>query len=172
MHIVLSIVAIVVVIVGVAYARLTTNSEVPKQTVLNASDENIDSSTPTPTQQITTSKPKPTASSSITPKPTPTPTINQPEFDLSEFIYPGSAISEQTGVRVKLTTGANPADVTNWYKAKIKAMDMNVTSFVTTKSNDVTLNKLAGANSSFSVSVEIKQDGAGAQTQVTVERDK
>ncbi|KKR81155.1 MAG: hypothetical protein UU73_C0003G0277 [Candidatus Daviesbacteria bacterium GW2011_GWA1_41_61] len=49
----------------------------------------------------------------------------------------------------------DPQVITDWYKEKIKALGMNTTSFVQTKTNGDVLNKLVGSRGQQKVEVEI-----------------
>lgn len=117
---------------------------------------------------------------SITQKSTITPTVTKteisptPEIKLSptktsqktpinennnlDFKYPNSVILENNTGLV-LESNDDPDLITNWYKEKIREMDLSAKSFVQTRANDVVLNKLAGAGNNREITVEISKNG-------------
>ena len=114
--------------------------------------------TTTPTSNSTNSPTtilSPTTIQPITSTPTSTPS-NQ-TLNITDFKYPNSTIVivNQNGNKLELESTDDPKKITDWYKEKIKAMDMNVTSFVQTSTNGIVLNKLVGANGDVEIRIEI-----------------
>lgn len=84
--------------------------------------------------------------------PTPTP---KPTLATSSFEYPNSRRIRVEGEIMVLETQDSPQVVTNWYKEKIRQLNMNAKSFVQTTTNGDVLNKLAGSDGKIEVRVEI-----------------
>lgn len=106
--------------------------------------------------------PKPSAVSSPSVKP------KESSLNLSDFDYPNSKETLNDGVTLKLESSDNPENITNWYKEKIRSLGMNAKSFVTTKTNDNVLNKLAGSGSSKEIKVEISKKSNESLTTIFV----
>ena len=85
------------------------------------------------------------------------------------YIYPNSNVSQNLGSLLKLTSADNVDAITNWYKEKIKAQGMNVTSFVVTKTNNNVFNKLVGADGKRQVRVEIKKEANASFVEIVIE---
>lgn len=158
MKIVAVAIATLIVLIGAVTARL--KSPKPSQTLsleTNSSEEVSPSLTETPSIQ-------PTA-------PIPTRPAEQSQGswgNLSAFIYPGAKILTQTQTSVNLESFEDPEKITNWYKDKIVSLGMNVKSFVTTKTNDKVLNKLAGADGKREINVEISKDSGTSLVKISV----
>jgi len=90
----------------------------------------------------------------LTPQPTSVSLFGLP---LNDFVYPGSEVVSSSAGSAYLRTMDDPDKVTDWYKEKIESYEMNVKSFVTTKTNDNVLNKLAGAKEGLEIAVEVKR---------------
>lgn len=86
--------------------------------------------------------------------PSPTKTSNQPQ-DILSLQYPNSTITGKGESSLFLESRDDHTAITSWYKDKIKSMNMNVKTFVTTNTNGNVLNKLVGANNLTEVNVEI-----------------
>ncbi|OGH39316.1 MAG: hypothetical protein A3B44_02435 [Candidatus Levybacteria bacterium RIFCSPLOWO2_01_FULL_38_21] len=119
--------------------------------------KNIMVPTPTPTPI-----PIPTSIPSTS---TPTPFF---QINMSSFIYPGSTILNQSEDKMTLQSSDDPQAITNWYKEKITSMGMNAKSFVQTNTNGNILNKLAGANGSINVSIEISKQNSESKTVIKI----
>ena len=119
--------------------------------------KNIMVPTPTPTPI-----PIPTSIPSTS---TPTPFF---QINMSSFIYPGSTILNQSEDKMTLQSSDDPQAITNSYKKKITSMGMNAKSFVQTNTNGNILNKLAGANGSINVSIEISKQNSESKTVIKI----
>lgn len=104
------------------------------------------------------------------PKPTPSPTAKPKDSQviLSEFYYPNASQISGDNKSLNLQSGDNPDSITNWYKDKIRSLGMNAKSFVTTKTNDNVLNKLAGAGGGKEIKVEISKKSNETLTKISV----
>lgn len=135
------------------------------------------SNTLTPTQEISvTPSPSTIQQKTLGAETSPTSTVKitinqsnstpttQTNTNTSDWRYPEA----QDNGNSSFTSSQNPTTITNWYKDKIKSLGMNTTSFVTTNTNDNVLNKLAGANGSENVTIEIKKDSSESTTHITI----
>lgn len=123
---------------------------------------NTSTTQPPTISSMPTSSPFPTDMPTLTPSPTPTPTTfiptPQPTNDNQlhvNFKYPNSIIISQNASETIYESTDDPKKITDWYKDKIKSMNMNVTSFVQTNTNGNILNKLVGSNGNEEVRIEI-----------------
>jgi len=92
------------------------------------------------------------------PTDTPVPTI--PPTDPDGFIYPAATIGSQSNGSVTLTSTDDAQTITDWYRNKIKQLNMNVRSFVQTTANDTVNNVLTAAKNESKIKVTItKRDG-------------
>ncbi len=155
MHIGAIVIASVIVLTGLFYrqisSRNSTSQTADEQDVLseetsNEEDvENTISLTPTNPPNSPTSAPTNTS----------TPTINN--SSINNYMYPNSSVVSSSNNFLSLTSEDSADVITDWYKNKIDSEGMNVTSFVTTNTNDNVLNKLVGADGTYEVSVEISK---------------
>lgn len=99
---------------------------------------------------------------------TPTPSSG---INISNFIYPGSAILNRSRDELTLQNTDDPQVITNWYKEKIINTGMNTRSFVQTNTNGNILNKLAGAKSGFKIIVEISKKSSEEKVKISVNFD-
>jgi hypothetical protein len=99
--------------------------------------------------------------------PTSTPTVKT-VFSMDAFLFPGAKVVNINSVEARLTSSENPDAITEWYKQKIISFGMNVKSFVTTKANDNVVNKLAGADGSREVNIEITKAVSDSEAKITV----
>ena len=90
------------------------------------------------------------------------------EFSLGIFKYPDSEIQSESLTSIKLESSDDADKITNWYKGMIKSLGMNVTSFVTTKTNGDVLNKLAAIGGQKNVSIVIEKESSEIKTLITV----
>ena len=110
------------------------------------------------TQEQETS-PTDTPSPTLPPTQTPTPKPGSPpSSSISAFVYPGASLKSQTLASLVLESNDNTDKITDWYKAKIEELGMNVKSFVTTRANDKILNKLSAADGAREINVEISKE--------------
>jgi hypothetical protein len=98
----------------------------------------------------------------------PTPTQSLSDFYLEDFIYPGSEVVSSGSDSLSLKITDDPDKITDWYKEKIISGNMNVKTFVTTKTNNDVLNRLVGAKSGLEIGVEIKKDDIKSFSEVLV----
>jgi hypothetical protein len=139
------LVVITIVIVAAAAGLLQTNKV----------ENSVSFSSPSPA--IT-----PTASPTSFPTLSPRNNISN-QRDISDYIYPNSRVNSRTHDSLDLTSTDNPDTIANWYKDRIKSKNMNVNTFVMTKSNDKVVDKLVGQSQSASVNIEINKE-AGDST--------
>jgi hypothetical protein len=159
------VIATVLVIVGV-YFQQDSNIQISQ----NVGEENREQvlSESVEKESNETSSPSPSQTPSETPFQEPTQKPQMSVSELDDFIYPNSIVVEKGEDFIRLTSQDNPDVITDWYKEKIKSLSMNVKSFVTTKTNDKVLNKLAGAKSGFEANVEIEKEPQEPTTRIMV----
>ncbi len=162
MNILVSLILVVVVIViGTQLDQDGKEVQTESQEVQGASFESKEemgnTSTPiptsTPTLPVSTTTP-------LTPKPQ--------ETNINEYTYPGSVIISANGPTMKLTSSDDPDMITQWYKEKIKNAGMNVSNFVTTKTNGNVLNKLSAADGMVEIRVEIIKQASESKVEISV----
>jgi hypothetical protein len=156
-----------IVAIGIAAVMSILNSQQIKEAEKEMSKpSHIVSTSPTetdapiPTTKLDEEKTDPTSI------PTPTIQSQNKSSNFNDFIYPG-ATNKWNG---NYESGDDPDTITNWYKEKIISTGMNVKTFVTTKTNGNVLNKLAGANSSLSVLVEIEKKEGESITKIIISK--
>ena len=120
--------------------------------------------------QIPSKTPTP-ASNAADATPTPVKTednINSPQVstEITSFIYPNSVNIRQNKDTSSMESSDQPQIITDWYKEKIKSMGMKATAFTQTTTNGNVLNKLAGANNSFAIVVEIRKAEFDTKTSI------
>src|SRR3990172_11371851 len=123
-------VVILIFAAGLVSSRITTKTEVNVTT-------NQQTQTPSPT---TTSSPSISRETSASPIPTPKST--SAVVSSQAFQYPNSVQVRSENNSTTYESSDDPNLITNWYKDKIKSLNMNAKSFVTTKTNGNILNKL------------------------------
>lgn len=96
------------------------------------------------------------------PTSTPIPEENSDSPVGQDFIYPGAVSTG--GNSYETSDGADT--VTDWYRDQIVSRNMNVKTFVTTKTNGNVLNKLAGANGTIEINVEIEREEGSSKTTI------
>ncbi len=96
----------------------------------------------------------------------PTPASPALREGINNFIYPNSSNITGDGDISSMESADKPQIITDWYKEKIKSMGMKATSFVQTTTNGNVLNKLAGANNSFGIVVEIRKAEFDTKTSI------
>lgn len=114
-----------------------------------------------PTNQLT----------STPPQNNPTPTTKPEGNNNNGFIYPGATLKSNSSGNLILESNDSPDTITDWYKNEIKNQGVNVTSFVTTKTNGNVLNKLAGANGEKEINVEIERKEGTSTTLIQVKQN-
>lgn len=118
--------------------------------------------------QITSPKPESTPPApTIKSSPIPSQTPKKVE-SITDLKYPSSTQVSQNGNTTIYESTDDSDIITNWYKQKIESLNMNVKSFVTTKTNGNVLNKLVGADENREIRVEItKRNGPKVTITVT-----
>ena len=159
---------VIIAVSGIFYTRITTNVDKKNEIVINSpspspSAASSPSSTPSPTPEESDTSRNSVHITITTPKPAPTSNTTQ-DIDLQ---YPGS---NKTGSNTYQSSD-DPGKITDWYKDKIKSLGANSKSFVQTNTNGNVLNKLVGAKSGLTISVEIKKRSGDNQTTITVTLD-
>ena len=153
-------IAVFIIIVGALSTRLNRKDTGSSTLSYEVSNESSVTFSPTPTSV-------PTATA------TPTPVRKQDSSgvispSLSDFLYPGAKILTISQTSASLESSEDPDKITDWYKDKIVGLGMNVKSFVNTKANDRVLNKLAGANATRQINVEISKDSGTSLVKISV----
>ena len=154
MHVLITIGAVILVLAGVFYTRVS-KPDVSQEQVLSIKATPVETVVPIPT-----ASPKPHT-------PVPTQQLVSPDSSGS-YHYPGSQTVSVSGSVTVLTTGDDPEKVTDWYKNKIRSRGMSVTSFVVTKTNNNVFNKLAGASAGKKIEFEIKKAAGDPVVTITV----
>lgn len=163
MHLILTVAAVFVLALGIYFGqRNEVESEASvsqqKNDVLSTEEEVGDEDeTASPTVSSQTNTPSPAPSSP--------PSSNT---SLDEWRYPNASIISSTNNSISLESGDTPEQITDWYRQKIIDLDMSVTTFVTTTTNDNVLNKLAGADSDREVNIEIQRNAGQSITSIGV----
>lgn len=166
-------VAFIIFVAGVFVGqRAFFTQQIPeKQERVLSEQEGEEENDQTPTQPLVSSPTTPPTGSPTTPPtggPTNTRTPQKEDIELSLFIYPGASVISSTQETASLQSNDNSDAITEWYKEKIKAQGMSVTSFVTTKTNDNVLNKLVGADGAKEVRVEIRKDSGNSLVKIEI----
>lgn len=154
MNIVVTVVAVVLVLAGFYFNR-TNEPTIEK--------------TSQPTKEEVLSQEKTGEAETIDKLEEPSPTPTSAPTSSNPFQYPGARVVSSSNNSFVLESSANSDDITNWYKDKIKESGKNVTSFVTTKTNDNVKNVLVGADSEGEVRVEITKEATTSIVEIKVE---
>ena len=163
--------ALFVLIAGIAFTRMQ-NKGIPRiekeEEVLseNADEEYVGEITENITQ-VNQNSSSYTQESEIIPTPPPVP-ASEIKFNLDNFIYPGSAVTESTRTTLSLEISEDPEKVISWYKDKITTENMNIKTFVTTLTNGNFLGKLSGVKTGSEINVEIQKDADESFVQVHI----
>lgn len=97
--------------------------------------------------------------------------IPVPSPALSEnYVFAGSKIIRKTETGIEMESTADPSEITNWYKEKIKSLDFNARSFTQTSTNGTILNKLSAAKPGEKIDITIKKDQNISTITITVDR--
>jgi len=100
---------------------------------------------------------------------TPIPTAtNSPQQNTSSFQYPNATQVNANGDTTYYESHDSPSMITDWYKAKIRSMGMNTTSFVQNNTNDNVLNQLVGSDGKRNIRVEITKPNGKTTVKITV----
>jgi len=156
MNVVVYIVAVLVVATGIYISqkeKVKQGNEISEQVeVLSESDE-VQDVTPTT---------EPNATS------IPTPIQSAFNSNILDYKYPNSQIISTSSNTLSLESDDDSDVITDWYKDKINSLGMNVKTFVKTKANDKILNKLAGADGTKEISVEISKESMNLLVNISV----
>ncbi|MGI5827628.1 MAG: hypothetical protein ACOX6V_01245 [Patescibacteria group bacterium] len=95
------------------------------------------------------------------------PTISS-ENSLYRFVYPNAQVLQETLTTFSLNTPDSPETVTEWYKKLFAQSEMKAQSTIQTRTNNLVINTLTGANLDYEVGVRIKSDTPG-NTDIYVE---
>lgn len=155
----LIITSVTILVLGIVFRNISKpNSFFPTPTPV-----------PHPTLTVTvTPSPSLTPTPALTPVPVPvTVTVTPLPPSPDSWIYPNSSLVS-TGV---YTTPDSPAVVTDWYKNKIKTLNLNIRTFVQTSANDQILNKLSAAGAGQKISIEISKESGSALTNIKIALD-
>lgn len=151
--------------VSILIVGIVASSHILTITPSKSQDINGITTSVTPTHVPST----PTTSESSTPTPAINiDTTNSPVQDeqnsSANFIYPNS-----TSLGGGLYESSNdPKTVTAWYKEKINNANMNVTSFITTNTNENIKNVLVGDNGEKYIKVEIIKNSGESKTKIKI----
>lgn len=163
------VIALLVAVVIGAGIVINTSADKNLNSSISANVENIktitNTSSPTP---ISSSEPSPTNTTTptmnptktITPKLSPTHSINLTD----EWVYPGA--HGQSGNTY--TSSDSPEDITEWYKQKIKSMNLNINTFVSTNSNDQVKNRLSASGNGKTIDVQINRPARSATVELII----
>lgn len=169
MNIAVTIVAVVLVIAGVFFSKISKKEiEIPESSQVLSIEEEKEEEEVTPTVEIDKTD-TPTPPSGQRPSgPAVTNTPKPSSNNLSSFQYPNSQVVSSGENSLILNSIDSSDTITDWYKEKIKGEGMSVTSFVTTKTNDNVLNKLVGADGEREIRVEITKDAGSSTVKISV----
>ena len=159
---------VIIAVSGVFFTKITTKVDKKNEIVIDSpspspSVSSSVSPTPSPTPEESSTPHNSVSITITTPKPAPT---SQSTQDIG-LQYPGSNKTSSN----TYTSSDDPQKITDWYKDKIKSLGANSKSFVQTNTNGNVLNKLVGAKSGLTISVEIKKAAGDGQTVITVTLD-
>jgi len=177
MNILITITAVVILLTGVYFNRVEKPFDKPDDTTEVLSETDLMRDTlPLGSEPVLTLIPTATETPSPTETTVPSTSVtiiqednsqSTSSFSLESFKYPNASIVSDSSDSIMMKTPENAQTVTTWYKSRINSFGMNVTSFVTTNTNDTILNKLAGAGSEGEVSVAISK--SPTDNEVTIE---
>lgn len=91
--------------------------------------------------------------------------------DTTNLKYPNSTVVSQNGSTTIYESSDNADAITDWYKKEIEDLNMNVKSFVTTKTNGKILNKLVGSDGKVEIDVEITKPSEEDTVKISVKFD-
>lgn len=75
---------------------------------------------------------------------------------LDQFIYPNSSVTSRTDDQLIIESFDDPKQITDWYKQRLESYDMNINSFVTTKTNGNIINQLVSSDGVIEIKVKIE----------------
>ncbi|MBI2011167.1 hypothetical protein HYS91_00210 [Candidatus Daviesbacteria bacterium] len=167
-----ALIIFVVVILSLSQSGLLKNAR--DEVDLTSEDIGVD----TETSEVHSS-PSPTVSPRVSSSPNPVQSIapstlgstGNNSVPLDDFIFPGSTIVNKTNVTLSLSSNKSSDEITNWYKEKIKSLNFNVNSNVTTQTNGNVLNKLSAAKINLKVNIEIRKSTNDKNVSIVVSKD-
>jgi len=102
----------------------------------------------------------------------PTSFPNSPTFQKSgmeSYKYPGAKVINFSDREILMQSFDDPDVITNWYRSIIQNQNLNVKTFVTTKTNDNVLNKLVGVSQEFEIEVVIEKKSGENIIRISIE---
>ena len=100
--------------------------------------------------------------------PTATPTPASPQLVLADFQYPGAETTRLTGQSLYLKSTDEVGAITNWYRARIESLKMNLKNFIQTTVNGEASHQLTAADERGKIKVLIEKKKSENNTQITV----
>jgi len=173
MHIAATVFALVILATGIFYGQkvVDTNNNPDKEesrevlSITEEDDKDVKGVDDTKKEENITAIPTLVIEETSTPQPT----VNiSSDIQLQTYKYPNSSVINSGSNSLNLQSDASPKLITDWYKETINSNGFNVTSFVTTSTNDNVLNKLAAAKSGQNIEVEIEKKSGESKTSVKV----
>lgn len=166
-NIVFTVISLVVIVAAVATKSTVRfdHNESEEDNVLSATTTSSPNPTPTPTPSpipTPTQVPTPT----LTPNATLTPEATRGLIDAWEYSI--SQNKTKSANSLDFTSTDTAKNITAWYKEKMIALGFKSKSVIQTQSNEKVLNKLSGASSTATISIEITQENSAAPVQVKV----
>lgn len=175
MHTVFIAIALIVITAG-AYINFDSESRSIVQNENSTEDRTNqiqDSNVLPESTEATNDIPTPTVTKSPSKTPTPAPSFSpRPTVTSDNFVYPNSSFIQSQGNTKIYSSQDHPDSISKWYKDVFEGKNMNVTAYVTTKTNDNYLYKLAAVSSStnLDVSITIKKNSGENMTEIQVEQ--
>lgn len=134
-----------------------TSESAEREEVLAETDENSETESVSPT-----TKPFPKLITIVPSKPSPT---FVPENIFSELIYPKALVVNETQSQLSLVSIDAPEVISDWYKAKVKELDLSSTSTLFAQEEKKYMIKLTGDKN---ITIEIKEEENG-QVKIEIE---
>lgn len=148
-------------IIGIlASSHILTVTPTKTPEIKGESTSVITANTPPPTQLPESTTPTSVIKIEITHSPT-----QSQQNPNTNFTYPNSSTLGE-GL---YESSDDPKVITQWYKEKINSENMNVTSFVTTDTNDNIKNVLAFANEEKNMQIEITKKSGDTKTKIRIQ---
>jgi hypothetical protein len=158
----MSVVAIIILAVSIVASEKVKANPQSSPEVFHQTDSLVTNS-PVPSQTSASH-----AIATVLPHSTPLPVKNTIQSNSNDFIYPDSTLISSSPEKISLSSTDNPDTITNWYKDKLKSMNFNINSFITTRANQKTQNKLVSSDSRNSYVVDISQQNTSNPVYITI----
>lgn len=164
----IAVIALLVIVVGAGVVIRTTNHNSNTQSDIQVSVKALSENSPQSTVVPNTPAPTNTIQPTETQVPTKTPTqIISPTSkatDSSGWEYPGAIkVGNNT-----YQTSDSPEKVTDWYKNKIRAMNFNLNTFITTNANDQVKNRLTGSGNGSKIDIQINKLSSSSSCEIVL----